>query len=318
MGVPQGSIAGPILFNVFLNDLLIMLSEECTVYNYADDNTLSFSHEDPFLVKRTLENAARKAIEWFSNNSMKANPNKFQAIIFQTKRGENAINEFSITDEITIKTVDYVKLLGLTIDKELDFSQHIKEIIGKCSRLTNAVARLSKLLSTDSKMAIFRAFVQSTLDYCSAIYHHCNMNDARKIELIQKRFLRIILNDYDSSYIELLSKAKQDSQFLCRQRSLIEIVHRIINNLLPPIDDTFFTARATEHNLRGLNMLVKPRYKRKKYGYRSLSFQGPTLWNDLPDEMRNEQNHKKFKSLTKAWDPKCQCNSCSLCTLNAI
>ena len=76
-GVPQGSLAGPVLFNVFLNDLLSTLEPLCTVYNYADDNSLSVSHADPRVVKAPLEQAATCALEWFKNNQMKANPAKF-------------------------------------------------------------------------------------------------------------------------------------------------------------------------------------------------------------------------------------------------
>ena len=78
-GVPQGSILGPLLFNIFISDIFLFV-KTCDLYNYADDNTLSYADKDPVNLKAVLESESQNLIEWFASNQMKANPEKFQAI----------------------------------------------------------------------------------------------------------------------------------------------------------------------------------------------------------------------------------------------
>ena len=81
-GVLQGSILGPLLLNVFINDIFYAIEN---VYNYADDNSLSCSGDSLHEVPASLESSTRTALKWFGNNLMQANPNKFQAIVFGLK-----------------------------------------------------------------------------------------------------------------------------------------------------------------------------------------------------------------------------------------
>ena len=146
-GVPQGSILGPVLFNIFINDIFNFIHRS-NLYNYADDNTLSYSDKNIDNVVQTLESDSNILIQWFSDNHMKANPEKFQAIAIGQKTKDQNIT-FNL-NETTIKCEDSVKLLGVTIDFKLKFDVHISSICKKASRQLNVLKRIFQLYGPDN------------------------------------------------------------------------------------------------------------------------------------------------------------------------
>ena len=116
--VPQGSILGLVLFNIFINDIFHFI-KNCKLYNYADDNTVSLTDTDLKRLIDELVGDSTRLIQWFADNQMKANPVKFQAIaVGKHTHSENIC--FNLGDNI-VKCEDSIKLLGVTIDFKLDF-----------------------------------------------------------------------------------------------------------------------------------------------------------------------------------------------------
>ena len=160
---------GPLLFNIFRN-YLFCVDMNCEIANYADDNHLYYADNCAITLKNVLENDTRAANAWFENNYMDANPDKFQSIILN--RGGDVSISISVQDDAIIPS-DHIKVLGITLDDSLKFDLHIADMCKKASRQINALKRVSKFLTQDSRKSIYRSFIAASFNYCPISWIFC-------------------------------------------------------------------------------------------------------------------------------------------------
>ena len=108
-----------------------------------------------------------------------------------------------IGDQAT-KTTDNIKLLGVNFDENLIFSQHISDLYKKASQRVGVLARLRNLITTETKLLLYKTAIMPYLTYCQLIWHFCKVSDTRKVERIQERALRIVYNSHSETVYELI------------------------------------------------------------------------------------------------------------------
>ena len=161
---------------------------------------------------------------------MIVNPGKFQAMIINRfgkmeNKHEMYVGNKKITSEHS------VRLLGIEIDNQLNFDNHVSALSKKADSKLNAIGRLRKYIGFPEKRFLVEAFVFSNFNYCTLVWHFTSMASTNKIESIQKRALQLLYNDYTSTYDSLLAKANEPSMELKRYRTLALEIFKTLNVL---------------------------------------------------------------------------------------
>ena len=300
-GVPQGSILGPILFNVFINDMFYFM-EQCKLYNYANDNSLSKISDSIDGVMSGLKHDCQISMKWFKYNGMEAHPTKFQFLLASSQPLEQQV--LRIDENTVIASEDQVKALGVIIDNKMSFTQHISTCCTKAARQLNALARISKHLDLKSRKLIYNSFIVSNFNYCPLVWHFCGVQNNNKIEKIQERALRILYQDYTSPYSVLVQNAGTTTIFISRLKYLLIEVFKCLNRTNSACLNDMFSIKQSPYSLRDPLKLVQPKRNTVRHGLRSFTYAGAKLWNELPIEMKDLRtiDLSEFKTCLKNWN----------------
>ena len=304
-GVPQGSVMGPFIFNIFLNDLLLLLLEKkCHVFNYADDTGNLCKHTDYDSAYNDLLSAACTMIHWYKMNYMQANPENLQFIIFDKERQPRTLQ---LNHDVTIQSVSNVKLLGVNIDVELNCNHHIALLCNKAGRQMNALSRLSNVLNVDTKILILQSFILSHFMYCCIIWHFCSISDTKKIEKMQLKALRhiyiyiyiYIYKYYTSSYEMLREKCNRPMLLIERQKAMLLEVYKCIHELGPRYRHGMFSQKRRAYDYRDPSILTLSKYNTNTHGKKCFMYEGAKLWNSISNGIKTTENFSEFKTLLK-------------------
>ena len=303
-GVPQGSILGPMLFNIYLSDLFISLSET-NICSYADDNSPYACKANTDDVITQLQEDSNKLLQWFSHNSLKANPDKFHLIL------NNSDENLSINvGQYVVQNSQNEKLLGVTIDNKLTFNDHVEGLCKKASKKLHALTRVSRYMNTAKKRVIMKSFITSQFGYCPLVWmlHSRTLNN--RINRIHERALRVVYNDNVSSFEEMLQK---DDSVTIHEKNIQTLsieLFKVLNGLAPAIMDELFLVK--KYQIYNSKFPFKSRNVRTvAYGTETLSFLGPKIWSIIPTEIKECKSLNEFKSKIKKWKPHhCPCRMC--------
>ena len=308
LGVPQGSILGPLLFNIFINDLLFFV-ELTDICNFADDNTIYSCDKNIEDVLSHLEHDLSIILSWFSDNNLSANPNKFQMMLLGCPPNLDVTIK---AEDVTLRSSDSVTLLGITIDKDLSFKNHISSLCKKANGGIRCLYRIRKFLNFEQSKLLSNSYIISNFNYAPIIWMFCNKTSNSMITNTHKRALRAITNDYVKDYYELLSDTGGLSIHESHLRYLLTEIYKTHNGINPTFMTEIFVPKEVKYKLRIGELLTLPSAKTNRFGTSSFRFRGSLLWNSLPDNIKNCPSVDGFKTALKLINLKeiCNCHFC--------
>ena len=240
---------------------------------------------------------------------MIANAKKFQGMVLNRNGRYNDLHEFNIGG-FTISSKTYVELLGIEIDFKLNFNKYLAKICKKAGGQLNTICRYNKFIDLEEKRTLIESFVQSNFNFCPLVWMFTSLKSVRKIEAVQKRALRILLNDYTSDYNTLLNMSKKSNVVTRIHRILAREVFKTLNDCNPEYMKTIFVKNLRE-NSRRPNDLQRQGFRGITYGQNSLREVGAQIWNKLPENFKSAPSLINFKNLIKTWsDFRCSCKMC--------
>ena len=261
--------------------------------SYTDDNTPFFVGKDLDDVISKLQNASKTVFQWFNDNQMKANPDKCHFICSSSIKVNISIENQNISNSAS------EKLLGVFFDRTLKFQSHIDNICEKASLKLNAISRITPYMDFNKKRLAVNAFFSSQFNYCPLIWMCHNRTYNNKINRLHE---------------DLLEKDNSASMHHKNLQALVTEMFKVYNKTSPEIMQEIFTIKEQgEYNLRNQADFVVPHVKSVNFGFESVRYIGPKIWESLPQDLKNKETIDSFKTAIKKWKPdSCPCRLCKM------
>ena len=299
-GVPQGSILGPLLFILYINDLPECVSSVCKLF--ADDTKLYrtiVSTNDSVLLQKDIESMNRWSNEWqLSFNIGKCKVVQYGNVTFDTDY--QMMNEDGTL--VDLQTAESEKDLGIHFTSSLRFDLHISKVVNKANSITGLIKRNFVYMDNEHFLLLYKSLVRPHLDYGNSIYNPITKKNKRILENVQRRATKLVPGLQNNTYEYRLRALNLPTLEYRRQRGDLIILFKIMHK----IDDTdltkFFVKSTDQHGVRGNSLkLCKPRAN-KNPRLHSFSHRVINHWNQLPDGIIQAKDVTDFKTkLDRLW-----------------
>ena len=304
-GVPQGSILGPLLFLCYINDMAISI--KCKLMLYADDSALIVSGSNPEIIAQTLSEELESCRKWLIDNKLSLHLGKSKSIIFGSKIKLKDVNNFHVTcNNEVIKNVDSVEYLGLKLNNSLSADIIVLGIIKKANARIKFLYRFKDILNQKCRKILCSALIQCHFDYCcSAWFTGLKKMQKKKLQIVQNRMVRFILNLDYMSHIgqQLLDKLEMLNVEDRAKQLQLNHVFKIFRGLCPEyMFNNFTKIRDTQRGIftrAFINNFFLPRVD--KEAIYSFYYTGINNWNSLPDDIKMIENERIFKEQLKLY-----------------
>lgn len=291
-GVPQGSVLGPTLFLVYINDLPDSIKSNVCLF--ADD-TLLYKHIHTEEDCKALNNDLARLQEWEEKWLMEFNATKCQAMSITNKRKPIAYDYH--LHEQTLEKVESAKYLGIEISNNLKWNKHISQIASKANKTSAFINRNLKGCPTKTQIHCFKTLVRPTLEYASVVWDPHYQKDIDALEMTQKRAARRISNDFSTytSASRLTKNLGLETLRTRRKRDKVTAIRKIHHNQIAvnfPDSIRPISRRTRGHN----NKMTLPPARIDAHLY-SFFPSAIRLWNNLPSDAAETESLETFKRI---------------------
>ena len=301
-GVPQGSVLGPILFTIFVNDMANAMNDAKPRLFADDTNIFCFSNNLDDLT-RVINSELAKLDEWFKANKLLINTSKTNHCLFKPNRNKIINNEFSIEMGSKLKEVSSLKYLGLQIDCNLNWNDHMDILTNSLVKYCSMFAKLRHLVPVECLKALFLSLVQSKISYALEVYGVAKECHLKRLQVLQNRMLKILqFKNYRCS-TNILHKCYGILKIKdLYEAKILNFMHKVHHNpeKLPNAFHNYFETNEDKYKYETRQ---RKNYKlcraRKHWGDQTLKNKGARLWNNLPDNIKHINNVKVFSDEIK-------------------
>ena len=300
-GVPQGSILGPLLFIIYINDLA-KVAKNCFMMLFADDSNLFYSGYDIDELTKTINEELKNVLYWLEVNKLSLNVNKTHYIIFSSRNVSVQDIEVRVRD-VSIDRVAHTKFLGVQIDEKLNWKAHINYTNKKLSKCVGILIKARKCLPSYCLKTLYHTFAYPYLTYCIHVWGNACITHLDPLIKTQKRLIRIICN---AGYRDHTGPLFIETGILnlpgIYHYLLSTFMYRFNDKDLPKIFEEMFKKTSDIHDYptRQCNDYYGRQWK-LKIRKRSPSIQAVQIWNKLPTSLKSCKTLSSFKICLKKY-----------------
>ena len=302
-GIPQGSVLGPLLFILYINDIQ-HCSELISIVLFADDTNILYSHTCLKKLNEIIQNEMNEITDWLNANKLSINTEKTKFILFRSKNKKvNSSINISINNN-NIRQVTNITFLGIVIDQFLTWSNHLDLITKKNIKCAAIISRIRHFTNLNSLKLIYYALVYPYLTYGNLLWGNTYKSRFQKLVNIQKKIVRLMTF---KSYFDHSEPIFNDLQILNLYKinyyltSIFMFRYFHLHNLPELFINYFLTNKQIHnHNTRNSSLLHK-RSNRTNYTKHTLANKGIDVWNNLPTKNKEPGSYASSKSIIKKY-----------------